>query len=1455
MSAQYARARVATRDRVKRLPFGLHKPGQAFSPELPPLCDGDARAPRARVMFEQSEDRMFDPKEFESLQLAMGRRFTMDGACNDSGDNALVPQNYACPARSFLTAVIAGHFLWLNGPFSQLRKFLEHYLREKARDPYNTSACILTPAWSGAGKPKPGGWRELLKGMTLVKHYPAGSRIFWAVNAATGERELMPGCPFAVDIWYDPPRTRPAPRAVRAVVGGESDETAPLAMMATGQFAGHVVRILFDTGATGQGYISAALIGRLGLSAKVDRTENTAVAAFDGHALDSHGTITQRLKIRGVREEVTLSVVEMDDSFDVILGDGWLSRHACALDYKSGRMTVEAAGKVYSIPAQPRETSEYLPPPPPALASPYERTTSRDIVSAAVARRAIRRGKRVLLLHVRESLKEPELAEQSENVRERAGNDARACGAAQEGAADEGVDAAAGLRPDDPPAMPQILSGASLVDGSQLDALLSEYKDVLRDLPAGLPPERPTVHTIPLVEGARPVHARGYRMSPEEKRIVQEYVDKLVENGWVVPSTSPWSAPILLIPKPDGTMRVCVDYRGLNDVTIKNRASLPRIDDLIDSLAGAKVFSALDLASGYWQLRLDESDASKTGFSTPYGHYEWRVLPMGLSNAPATFQTEMNRLFRNRGLGKYVAVYLDDILVYSRTPEEHLQHVREVLQVLREHEYYCKPSKCQFGRGELKYLGHVISEGSIKPDPAKIEKVANWPVPRTVGHVRSFLGLATYFRRFIQGFAALARPLHRLTQKDVAHRAELPWDATCQASFEALKVALTTAPVLAMPEEHKHYEIWADASVHGVGAVLLQEGRPIYYESRKFSPAEYNYDTGEQEMAAVVHALALFRCYVGTHEFTLVTDHEPLVYFQSKPVLSRKHARWYEFLQSFNFEWQYKEGRCNVADPLSRLPAAGECVSVVHRLLVAAAVTRRGEQPGAQPVRGVRDDPLLAAVRAACARDDWLASPENVRAHGLTEDGGLWWRGQALVIPDADELRMKCLRAVHDSPVGGHFGERKTLELAKRLYWWPTLESDVKHHVSNCTSCRAIKSSNHAPYGELRPHEIPQELWEVVSLDFIVKLPPTERGHDSILVVVDKFSKYVMCKPCSETVDSPGLVRLVEEMVVANHGYPRTVISDRDVRATAGYYQQWCATHGITSKMSFSHHSRANGQAERFNLTLENYLRAFVSTSLDNWDELLPVAQLAINNSYQSSIKTTPFFLNYGRHPWLPGVTYKRAQLTDGQGASARERAREARARERQRWSVERKDALAKAKECLKKAQEQMKQRFDKQRTPREFSEGDRVLLNARNLRFKGPNKCSKLMPRFVGPFTIAEKLSEVAYKLALPDTMRVHPVFHIELLREYKGDGFTPPPVLECEDGTVLWEIERLAKVRGQGRTRQYLVQWKGFGREWDSWEPRKALMLDCPDVVQEFDEQRAQQPGSDSRKRRRMR
>jgi len=518
-----------------------------------------------------------------------------------------------------------------------------------------------------------------------------------------------------------------------------------------------------------------------------------------------------------------------------------------------------------------------------------------------------------------------------------------------------------------------------------LDDLLHEFRDVLAaELPAGLPPERGIEHHIDIVTGSRPPALPLRRYSPKEDEEMERQVKAGIEKGHIRPSTSPFGAMVLFVKKKDGTLRMCVDYRALNNQTVKNRYALPLADDLFDRVLGAKFFSKLDLNAGFNQIRVAPDSVAKTAFRTRFGHFEYTVLPMGLCNAPATFMNLMNTVFRDE-LGRCVLVFLDDILVFSRTREQHLADLRGVLARLRQQRLYAKPSKCEWLKGEVEFLGHRIGRDGLSVMQEKVEAIRSWPTPSNVSDVRSFLGLAGFYRRFVKGFSEIALPLTELTKETQ----EWVWGSAQGGAFKKLQAAISAAPVLAIADPDRPYTLHIDASGYAVGAALQQdqgEGlQPIAFMSQKMKPAETRYAVHEQELLALVTACRHWRHYLHNgHPFTILSDHNSLKYFTTQPILSNRQARWKDQLAEFDFKIQYIEGPKNVvADALSRRsdhkaaeptgqpeaprqdrtpPRAGEIVSKEQFL---ATLRFRDGPPEEEPAR---DDPPpagLAAARAA----------------------------------------------------------------------------------------------------------------------------------------------------------------------------------------------------------------------------------------------------------------------------------------------------------------------------------------------------------------------------------------------------------------------------------------------------------------------------------------------------------
>ena len=444
--------------------------------------------------------------------------------------------------------------------------------------------------------------------------------------------------------------------------------------------------------------------------------------------------------------------------------------------------------------------------------------------------------------------------------------------------------------------------------------IVNEFQDVFPVELPGLPPDRDVEFTIKLLPGTTPISITPYRMAPTELRKLKTQLQELLEKGYIRLSISPWGAPVLFVNKKDGTLRLCIDYRQLNRVTIKNKYPLPRVDDLFDQLQGARVFSKIDLRSGYYQLRIANADVPKTAFRTRYGHYEFLVMPFGLTNAPAVFMALMNQVFLPY-LDKFAIVFIDDILVYSRDEEEHANHLRLVLQTLREKQLYAKFNKCEFWLNQVVFLGHIVSGEGIKVDPKKIEAVLNWEPPKNVPELRSFLGLAEYYRRFVKGFSIIAAHLTKLLRKHVEYK----WTEACQSSFEELKAKLTTAPVLASPSGTSGFVVYSDASYQGLGCVLMQHGRVIAYASRQLRPYEISYPTHDLELVAVVFALKILQHYLYGETFQIFTDHKSLKYLLSQKELNMRQRRWLELLKDYDCTIEYHPVKANVvADALSR---------------------------------------------------------------------------------------------------------------------------------------------------------------------------------------------------------------------------------------------------------------------------------------------------------------------------------------------------------------------------------------------------------------------------------------------------------------------------------------------------------------------------------------------------------
>jgi len=922
------------------------------------------------------------------------------------------------------------------------------------------------------------------------------------------------------------------------------------------------------------------------------------------------------------------------------------------------------------------------------------------------------------------------------------------------------------------------------------DWIKKEYGNIfLQGLPAKMPPVRTVDHQIPLKPNLLPPFKGIFRLSQFELQELKKQLDHLLETGKISPSTSPYGAPVLFVKKKDGSLRMCIDYRALNSQTIQNRYAIPRIDELLDRLYNAKIFSKLDLTSGYHQIRIHSADRPKTAFRTRYGHYEWNVMPFGLTNAPATFQTLMNEIYRDL-LDECVIVYLDDILVYSQTPEEHERHLRMVMDRLKENELYAKWSKCDFFVTEIEYLGHIVGPDGIKPNLKLVQAIQEFPQPKSLKELQSFLGLANFYRKFIKNFSEIAAPLTDGT-KNASQTRPIIWNEAMSFAFDALKNALVSAPCLALPDPDGEFEVITDASedAKAVGAVLMQSGHPIAFESAKLNPHQLNYSVHDKEMFAIIHALRKWRAFLLGKHFKCYTDHRSLVYFKTQNNLNQRQLRWQEQVADYDMEILYKPGKENVvADALSRIQISILCPLPTNSL----------ENEVKAGYKNSAFDNLIKEVENNSEPTKRYALKDNLLYYRADEFSP--WR---LCLPDIP-YRNTVIHDNHDLSVAGHPGYTKTYQRIARNYYWPKMGLDIKRHVQQCDECQRTKTSNQPPAGQLQPLPIPPRAWDSIGMDFLGPLPRSKSGHDMILVVIDRLTKMARFIPTKTTVKSKQVAELFMQEVFRHHGLPSTIVSDRDPKFTAKFWQALQKALGIELLMSTADHPQTDGQAEAAVKVIQKLLRPFVFQDLD-WEELLPTLEFAYNDTPQSTTGQTPFYLNYGYHPTA---------------VTRHEHVNNPHAEDQIQYILRLQEA---ARDAINDAQQVQRRYADKHRSvPNIIKVGDWVLLKRKE------NEKRKLGPIADGPFQV-KKVGTNTVKLKFPSKSRAHPTVNISRVQLYFGPRpqvITEPP---REEGDEWVEIDEILAHKKEHGIDYYYVHWKGFPSEDNTWEAKEDIGSDA--------------------------
>ncbi|GJW66510.1 reverse transcriptase domain-containing protein [Tanacetum coccineum] len=786
-----------------------------------------------------------------------------------------------------------------------------------------------------------------------------------------------------------------------------------------------------------------------------------------------------------------------------------------------------------------------------------------------------------------------------------------------------------------------------LLDGKVLRVVGERSDEKARKLMSTKASDKKQEEIVVLTPEATSVAKSPYRLALSELEELSGQLKELQEKGFIRPSSSPWGAPVLFVKKKDGSFRMCIDYRELNKLTVKNHYLLPRIDDLFDQLQGSQFFSKIDLRSGYHQLRVHEDDIPKTAFRTRYEHFEFTIMPFGMTNAPAIFMDLMNRVCRPY-LDKFVIVFIDDILIYFKTQEEH-------------------------------FLGHVINGNGIHVDPSKIEAVKNWkaPINPTEGEE--------------QGYA-----------------------------FQTLKDKLCNAPVLALPNRSEDFVVYCDASGIGLGCVLMQRGKVIAYASRQLKIYKNNYTTHDLELGAVVFALKIWRHYLYGTKSVIYMDHKSLHHIFSQKDLNMRQRRWIKLFSEYDYEIRYHPGKVNVvADALSRKEILKpKRVRAMNMILHSS----------------IKDRILMAQKEVVDESARLQKGLDEMIEH--RNDGALYYLNR-IWVPLKGDVRTLIMDKAHKLKYYVHPGADKMYYDLRDRYWWPGMKKDIAEYVSRCLTCLKVKAEHQRSSGLLQQPEVPIWKWEGIAMDFVTKLPRTSSGHDTIWVIMDRLTKSAHFLPMREDYKMERLARLYLNEIVARHGVPILIISDRDSRFTSRFWQSMQEALGTRLDMSTAYHPQTDGQSERTIQTLEDMLRACVLDFGGSWDVHLPLVEFLYNNSYHSSVRCAPFEALYGR-----------------------------KCRSLILWA--------------------------------EVGEGDYVLLKVSP--WKGVvrfGKKGKLAPRFVGPFEIIEKVGPVAYRLDLPEELNgVHDTFHVSNLKKCLADPTLKVPLDEIQVDAKLNFVEEPVEI-----------------------------------------------------------
>ncbi|GMF45018.1 unnamed protein product [Phytophthora fragariaefolia] len=1196
-------------------------------------------------------------------------------------------------------------------------------------------------------------------------------------------------------------------------------------------------QMLADAGAT-LSLVSHRVLERLGRSEGPFKPYEGRVKSSSGHMLRIYGWVHLELKLGSLVVDLDLLVADQLH-VDAILGVDALGAFGAVIDVAERKMTLKHSGDglplgVMVVVGEPDDKTVVLMEGtvglPPSLCVARTLCTVDDgnviveLCNASTDEFWVTKGTVVASASVvPDSAFENELSLTGETSKKRndlcdeGGGDPIASLRQEKGEGESLGENVKASKPDVPPDKEVVLEAAfsqSKLSDEQ-KALFQQELNRFRDMfvESSKKPGRTDLLEFRIDTGEnRPIKQQPYRVSFAEGEIMEAEIQQYLELGLIRPSTSPWASPVLMIRKPDDGIRFCIDYRKLNAATVKDCYPMPLIDDILDVLSGAKLFSTMDIASGYWNVPMHEDSISKTAFTCKYGLYEWLVMPFGLCNAVPAFERLMETVLVDLKW-RVCLVYLDDCVIFSDNLPSHLVRLRQVLTRFQSAGFQLKTKKCHWGRSQVAFLWHIVTPSGILPNPEKVKAVMNVERPRDVHGIRSFLGLTSYFRRYVPGYALISAPLGRLKVKD----APCEWTEDCETAFRQLKRALVKPPILKYPDMTKRFKLYVDSSRYAKNWINEHDG------------------ISEIECWGVVWATRKFRCYLDKRQFDLYTDHQALtwVFSPGNRTINSKLARWAMEQSNLDFKAHHKPGKSlGHVDGLSRLlhnhvnaPGERDDLDIGSE----PGVSDEQELPEELADGGINpDQPMSYVDRFGLDAERFLSEQRKVSwivaVMAFLEGGALpldpSLRGRVIkMAPQFDVKEGMLMRRVnlparegparsltdpvvplpfvetvlhycHSHLLSSHLGLTKTLEKVKRHAYWPGWHKDVAEYVRECNKCGSGKGSR--PWRAGRMQRMPvvdlTGPFSLLVVDAIGPLPATERGNKYILVFVDYFTRWAEGFPVG-SLDSVTFVEVMINGVVARHGVPSRLLSDNGTNFPSEVAKSFYQTLGIKKLFGAAYHPQTQGLVERFNGTLIGMLRMHVSEAQDDWDLYLPRVLFAYRTAYHEALGDSPFFSLYGRDPVLPldvaflnvGTKWKRNEV-------AQYRRRLYRSMRDSRHLVERQ---------LLNAQDRHERRLEGQ-VPVMYEVGDPVWVVQAFRARRGEVRTKKLTHSWHGPYRVVAKVNENAYRIDIPTHPSKTVTVNVNRMKKYWGRWTRPyidevPANLDSEVGGT--EVEPLVE------------------------------------------------------------